>query len=303
MKKISISLLALTCLALSLTAGGKKELRSKEADQTRIYASEQGDIKVPAHPKRVVVLNAFVAGSVFKFYGPVVGHEKWTAVNPLFADYLKDSTEVDPENVEQVMALNPDLIITTGTNKHIKELSQIAPTIPMTYGKFNYLETVEEAAKIFGKEAEAEKWKKNFAEKVEAAGEEIKKKYGKDVSVSVMEAFGDNIYLYGDNWGRGTQLVYQQMGLKMPQAVKDVAMKDGYYAISAEVVPKYSADLMIFSKFKGADTSFLKTKTYQNIPAVKKNRVLVVDAESFYMTDPITMENQLKIIKDFFLKN
>ncbi len=302
MKKRFFILFIIGCIAFPVMGGGQQESSiNEDIDKTFVYSSELGDIELPKNPQRVVVLNAFVAGSIFKLYGDVVGHEKWTSVNPLFAEYMENSLQVDPESVEQVMSLNPDLIITTGTNKKIEELSSIAPTVQFSYGKLSYLDTIVEVGKVFGKEDEAKSWVKNFKNKVRAVGEQIKAKYGEDVTISVIEAFGDSIYLYGDNWGRGTQLVYQEMGLQMPESVKEVALKEGYYAISTEVIPKYSADLMILSKFEGSNTSFLDTETWKNIEAVKNSQVLEIPAESFYMTDPITLENQLKVIRNFFL--
>jgi len=102
--------------------------------------------------------------------------------------------------------------------------------------------------------------------------------------------------------GRGTQILYQEMGLQMTDAVQEVALTDGYYAISAEVVPDYAADLMIFTYFIGSNLSFETTETWTNIEAVKNNLVLKIEAESFYMTGPISLGYQLDTIEAYYLK-
>ncbi len=280
----------------------ESSVEEKEEATTIIYAAESGDIEVPADPQRIVVLDSSAAGAILMFDGDVVGHEVWTGGNPLFADYLKDSTEVAVDNMEQVMALNPDLIITGSNNENIKELSEIAPTVSFTYGKNTYLDAIIEYGKLVNKEAVAREWVVQFQEKAQKAGASFKEKYGEDVSISVMEGYGDEIYLYGDNWGRGTQIVYQEMGLVMPEAVKEVALTDGYYSISAEVIPKYQADLMVFAYFNGSNLAFMETETWKNLDAVKNERVLKAQAESFYMTGPITLEYQLQELENFFLK-
>ena len=38
------------------------------------------------------------------------------------------------------------------------------------------------------------------------AGKEIKAKIGEDATVSVIENFNKQLYVYGDNWGRGTEI-------------------------------------------------------------------------------------------------
>ena len=53
----------------------------------------------------------------------------------------------------------------------------------------------------------------------------------------------------------------------MPEKVKEMALKDGYYALSTEVIPDYAGDYVILSKYAEADTSFQETETYKNIPA------------------------------------
>lgn len=271
-------------------------------ESTFTYESEKGPIDLPIDPERIVILNSFAAGAILKFDGSVVGHELWTGGNPLFADLLKDSTEVAADNLEQIMALNPDLIIASSNDENLEELEQIAPTVALTYGRLSYLDVIVEIGRIVNKEEEAKVWVEDFNKRAVEAGKKMKDQYGKDVSITVIEAFGDELYLYGDNWGRGTQVVYQAMGLTMTEAVKEVALKDGYYAISSEVIPDYAADLMIMSYFNGSNMAFTETDTWHNIPAVKNDKVLKTEAEAFYMTGPISLEHQLNEIERFFLK-
>lgn len=91
------------------------------------------------------------------------------------------------------------------------------------------------------------------------------------------------------------------MKLKMPKAVEEHALKDGYYAISLEVLPQFAGDYLIFSKNADGDLSFTETETYKNIPAVKNNRVFEANAKEFYFNDPITLEYQLEFFKKHFL--
>lgn len=105
--------------------------------------------------------------------------------------------------------------------------------------------------------------------------------------------------MFGDNWGRGTEILYQEMKLRMPEKVKETALKNGYFALSPEVLPEFAGDYLIVSKNKEADNSFQETDTYKNMPAVKKHRVFEVNAKEFYFNDPLTLEFQL----DFFIKS
>lgn len=115
----------------------------------------------------------------------------------------------------------------------------------------------------------------------------------------MIESFDKELYVFGNNWARGTEILYQAMNLKMPTKVKEMALEAGYYAISAEVIPEYAGDYMIFSKNPDADNSFQETETYKNIPAVKNNRLFELNAKEASFSDPITLDSQL----DFFIKS
>ncbi len=232
---------------------------------------------------------------------PVVGVDSWSKMNPRFKNKLKDAKTVSDDNLEKIIALNPDLIIGLSNTKNIDKLKKIAPTVTYTYGKVDYLTQHLEIGKLLNKEDEAKKWIKNFKSRAHKEGDKIKDKIGKDATVSVIENFGKQLYVFGDNWGRGTEILYQEMGLKMPEKVKKMALKPGYYAISPEVLPEYAGDYIIFSKNSDTKTSFQQTQTYKNIPAVKKNHVFEVNAKAFYFNDPLTLDYQLSYFKKVFL--
>src|SRR5690606_18641376 len=122
-----------------------------------------------------------------------------------------------------------------------------------------------------------------------------------DATVSVIESFDKQIYVYGDNWGRGTEILYQEMKLNMPDKVKETALKEGYHALSLEVLPEFAGDYLIVSQFTDNDNSYMQTETFRNIPAVKNGRVFEVNAYEFYFNDAMTLDYQLEFFKDKFL--
>lgn len=274
---------------------------SNDKNKTISYQSENGPIEVPANPQRIVVLNSFVSGHVMALGGNIVGIDTWSKANPRYQKYLSNAIEVSDENIEKIIELNPDLIIVAPTNKNIDKLSKIAPTVTYTYGKVDYLTQYLEVGKLMNKEKVAQEWIDNFKERAQKAGEEIKAKIGENATVSVIESFDKQLYVFGDNFGRGTEILYKEMKLKMPEKVREKAQKQGYYAISPEVLPEFVGDYIVFSKNSSADNSFQETKTYKNIPAVKNNRVIEVNASEFYFNDPLTLDYQLDLLKTSLL--
>ncbi|ANF97481.1 iron-hydroxamate ABC transporter substrate-binding protein [Paenibacillus bovis] len=277
------------------SAAASQNSSSSDNATTITYQSETGPIEVPAHPQRVIALDGY-AGNVMKFGVPLVGVDSWTMASPNFKSYLDGVTEVSADNLEKIIELKPDLIIAGNTVKNADKLKQIAPLVTYTYNKVDYLTQVEEVAKAINKADEGAAWVADFKKRAAKAGSEIKAKIGDDASVTVMEGDSKQLYVFGDAWGRGTEIIYQAMGLKMPEKVKAMTSKDGYYDLSLEVLPDYLGDYVIYSKDPSVDASFQNTDTYKNIPAVKNKHVYEADARGFYFNDAVTLDYQLDFI-------
>lgn len=281
------------------TTGGNDSAAAETASGTVTYQSENGPIEIPANPKRIVALTN--APNVVALGGTLVGVDTWTMNNPLFTDKLKDVAIVSEENPEKIFALEPDLIIAGSHMKNLDKLSEIAPTIIYTWGKLDYLSQQVEIGKVLNKEAEAKAWVEDFTTRAKAVGEEIKAKIGKDATVSVLEYDSKSFYVFGNNWARGTELLYQMMELNMPEQAKKDALGPGYYTLSNEIIPEYAGDYIVLSQNKEAQNEFLQSNTWKNIPAVKNGHVIEIDTAASTYSDPVTLEYLLKIFKDGFL--
>ncbi len=306
MKKLLAPLFLL--LILIVSACGNDNIKTEDNDskdkgsKTITYQSETGPVKVPAHPKRVVVLSGYT-GDVLDLGVNVVGVDTWSKNNPTFKKQLKDVEEVSEDNLEKIIELNPDLIIALSTVKNVDKLKEIAPTVTYTWGKVDYLTQHVEIGKLLNKEKQAKAWTEDFKKRAETIGNDIRAKIGEKSTVSVIEAYGKDLYVYGNNWARGTEILYQTMKLNMPEKVKEDALKAGYYTLSSEVLPEYAGDYVILSKYSDSNTSFQNTDTYKNIPAVKNGHVFEMQGEGASFTDPITLEKQLAFFKKAFLEN
>ncbi|MDE0584676.1 iron-hydroxamate ABC transporter substrate-binding protein [Planococcus sp. A6] len=307
MKKLLFLSIALL-VTLALAACGSTEETTEETGgsegeangaETIQYESENGTVEVPADPQRVVALA--YGGNVMSLDVPLVGIDAWAIDNPNYEPYLDGVEEVSEENLEKIIELDPDLIIGYSTLQNVDKLEQIAPTVTYTYGKVDYLTQHLEIGKLLNKEDEAQAFVDDFKERAQAAGEEIKAEIGEEATVSVIENFDKQLYVYGDNWGRGTEILYQEMGLNMPEKVEEMALTDGYYALSQEVLPEYMGDYVIFSKDSEQDNSFQETDLYQNTPAVKNDQVFEADAKKLYFNDPISLDYQLELFQEKFL--
>lgn len=264
------------------------------------YESETGPVEVPKNPQRIVALTN--GPNVLALDGKIVGIDEWTNANPLFTDKLKGVEIVSEVNLEKIIELEPDLIIAGAQMQNIDTLSEIAPTVVYTWGKLDYLSQQIEIGKLLNKEKEAKEWVEDFKERTASLGEKIRAKIGEDATVSVIESGGKEMYVFGNNYARGTEILYQAMGLKMPDTVKEKALESGIYTISLELIPEFAGDYVILSKNPDVDNSFLETDSWKNIPAVKNGHVFEINTKASTYSDPITLENLLEIFEKSFLK-
>ncbi len=282
-------------------AASEPAAAEETASGTVTYESETGPVEIPANPTRIVALAN--APNVLSLGVTPVGVDQWTGANPLFTDKLKDVAVVSEEQPETVAAQTPDLIIAGSHMKNLDQLSKIAPTVVYTWGKLNYLDQQVEIGKLLGKEAEAQAWVDDFSKRASAVGDRIKAKYGDEVTVSVIEIDGKSVYLMGDSWARGTEIVYQAMGLKMPEKVREAVKAEGYYSLSLEVLPEYLGDFVLVSRKLDASDEVIGSEVWNQVPAVKEGHVIEFESRASSYSDPMTLENLLGIFEKGFLED
>lgn len=311
-KKLNLSMLLLLMMVVIISACGNNGTKSNEptgenktsvseekSEDTVTYQSESGPVKVPAKPIRIVALTN--APNVLALGGTVVGVDQWTGGSPLFTDKLKDVAIVTEDDPEGVALQNPDLIIAGTHTKNLDQLQKIAPTVVYTWGKLDYLNQQIEIGKLLNKEAEAKQWVEDFTKKATEVGNKVKAKYGDNMTVSVIELSGKDVYVMGDHWARGTEILYQAMKLKMPEKAKTDTLKDGYNTLSLEVLPQYIGDFVVVSRDISTDNEILKSSIWSKIPAVQNKQVIEIDTKASSYSDPTTLEYLLAIFEKGFL--
>jgi iron complex transport system substrate-binding protein len=296
---VIMSAIFLAACSQSEEEGNEQESEDNAAAETRTYASEEGDIEIPANPERVAVMAATYPGNFLELGVTPIAITDWSANSQFFGDQLKGAEVVAPDDYETLIELAPDLIITYTGDENMAKYKEIAPTIGMTYEKYGYIEQHLEIGKILGKEEEAQSWVDEWNAKAEEAKKTVQAAIGTDVTATVVETFGKDTYVYGQNWGRGTEVIYQALGIKAPEKVEAEAFGPGYKAISAEAIPEYAGDYIFVGEGANVSSStFMETDLWKNIPAVQKGNVIKFDSDSFYFNDPISIEKELEFIVD-----
>ncbi|MEK3979176.1 iron-hydroxamate ABC transporter substrate-binding protein [Psychrobacillus sp. FSL K6-2836] len=306
MKKLFIPILFLFVLIVSACGNNETEneentTKTEVESETFTYQSETGPVEVPKDPQRIIALTN--GPNVLALDANIVGIDEWTNMNPLFEERLGGVEIVTEDNLEKIIELEPDLIIAGSYMKNIDKLNEIAPTVVYTWGKLDYLTQQIEIGKLLNKEKEAIEWVNDFKERAESTGEAIRAKIGEDATVSVIESGDKEFYVFGNNYARGTEILYQAMNLKMPNKVQELALESGIYTFSSEMLPEFAGDYVILSKNPDVDNSFMDTELWKNIPAVKDNHIYEINTKASTYSDPITLDYLLEIFEESFLSN
>ena len=305
MKKfLSFATLTVTIFLLVACGSSSKSENSTSSDKVELSSKPKidgfhyyGDI--PKNPKRIASLSSTYTGYLLQLGFDPVTVTSYDAKNPVLKEKVKNAKVLMPEDLESIAKQKPDLIVVDASDKNIDELKKIAPTIAIDYGKNDYLEILNRFGQIFGKEKEADQWIADWKSKTADIGKQLKEKLGQNVTFTVVGLYEKEIYLFGNNWGRGGEVIYKSLGFDAPQKVKEEVFPSGYLQVSQETVSEYISDyVLVAAEDDKTGSALYESDVWKSIPAVQQNHILKVDANAFYFNDPLTLEYELKTIQD-----
>ena len=296
----------LTVTIFLLVACGSSSKSENSASSDKVELSSKPKIDgfhyygdIPKNPKRIASLSSTYTGYLLQLGFDPVTVTSYDAKNPVLKEKVKNAKVLMPEDLEPIAKQKPDLIVVDASDKNIDELKKIAPTIAIDYGKNDYLEILNRFGQIFGKEKEADQWIADWKSKTADIGKQLKEKLGQNVTFTVVGLYEKEIYLFGNNWGRGGEVIYKSLGFDAPQKVKDEVFPSGYLQVSQETVSEYIGDyVLVAAEDDKTGSALYESDVWKSIPAVQQNHILKVDANAFYFNDPLTLEYELKTIQD-----
>ncbi|MEJ7386104.1 ferrichrome ABC transporter substrate-binding protein, partial [Staphylococcus epidermidis] len=77
-------------------------------------------------------------------------------------------------------------------------------------------------------------------------------------------------------------VLYQAFDLKMPDKLNDLVKKEGWAEVKQEKIADYAGDYIVSTSEGKSKPAYEKTDLWQNIPAVQKDQVIQVQAETYW---------------------
>lgn len=276
---------ALTLTACADGAASSAATASRQSE-TRTVEHFRGSTEVPVDPQRVVVLDLGELDSAVALGVKPVGAVKAPVQEGLLSYLAAQSEgielvgEIGEPNLEQIAALEPDLIL--GSDVRVEdfydELSAIAPTVFTEGVGVTWKENLEVHARALGREDQADALMRDYDTRVQEVGEEV----ADETTVSVVRFVPGEIRLYARANFIGT--VLEDAGIARPPA-QDV--EEFSVTASPEQISLADGDVVFVGTYGDpAETdgpAVLAGPLWQRLPAVAAGDVHEVDDDVWFL--------------------
>ncbi len=275
-----------------------------EEGATRKVQTIKGEIEVLADPKRVVV-NWYI-GDVLALDLDVVGYYCWEQEAMPFYDRMMATTKIENWEPEEVMALEPDLIVTY-KEEDFDTFKGIAPVLVVKGSEMSPIERVQFLGEATGRTEEAQEAVGTFETKLADAKELLSGDWFAGKTFTINEDWGSSGAWAGiafEGSSRGGTLVYKFLGMTMPdnvQALVDESSDRDYALLSYEVSHEYFGDYIIWFDQEGTESEYKKTEIWNSIPAVVNGNIITIPGEKlglFYYSDILSLTAEIDYIVD-----
>jgi iron complex transport system substrate-binding protein len=265
-------------------------------EKTRAYTDLFGEVTVPTQPKKLLVTNTRYAEYLISLgvnpqvilYVPLIEPEYRADFFTSHGAELIEYPQYE-HNFELLLTLEADMIVAPGVGMEesvYEQLSKIAPTVAINAGP-SMDESMPLLAELFGKEAEYEAVMAAFNAEVEEAKKVLIEAVGEDRTVLVLRVEPKQYRFLGQHAAAGSsQLLYQQLGLKIPDKLADA--EAWFTALSLEILPEIDPDYIFVERriVEGADSTeswnqLMESNVWKSLKAVQAGSVFPLLTNDF----------------------
>ncbi|RKD76425.1 iron complex transport system substrate-binding protein [Sinobaca qinghaiensis] len=281
----------------------EESTQEESSGDTVTYEGPNGSFDIPADPQNIVVLAPSYVGYFLALDEKPIGATTQALENPYFDEEMTEGIEDlgDGTSVEQVLSLEPDLIVTLSSDENLEQLQDVAPTVTIDYGQLPFKEQLQEFGTMTGEEEAAEAWITEWDESIEANRASVEESVG-DRTISLIQPFEKGVYVFGNTFARGGEIIYDEFGLAAPDAVQEDAIDsgEGFVNVSLEALDDYAGDIIFTSPWQESETGsadeVYDSNVWQNLPAVQEDNVYELDTAASFFNDPVSLESQLDFV-------
>ncbi|MFO1443573.1 ABC transporter substrate-binding protein [Bacillus sp. Bva_UNVM-123] len=232
----------------------------------------------------------------------------------VYSPWLEDIKQVSPvkklNNYEQniastyqnIAAVHPDLIINYNTAKENKSLLSLAPVFGLPFMHISWREQFRLIANIVDRKEQVEEWFSHYDKRILMCNEWLDQRLGIRGTAIVWEIGTEAAYCINSSYGRGSHILYEDMGFQRPISVLNHNIeKSGFIEKEIEAIIDYPADYIFITALPTSSVAqkrvhhLFQSKAWQSMEAVRQNRVYIINqSHKFFGYDPLSTKAQLQ---------
>ncbi|MFJ7973641.1 ABC transporter substrate-binding protein [Psychrobacillus sp. NPDC096389] len=255
--------------------------------------------------KRIVVLNSNHTACLLALgLVPELGvYTTWMDnVQQVKSDKKIDIYSISAHSLsERVASVSPDVIIDYNKVSNYQKLLELAPILALPFMNMSWKEQFRLIATVVNRQSKVEAWLKQYDEIIWNFNRELDKQLGDRGTAIVWEINANSAYCFHSSFGRGAQILYEDIGFQYPHKLlkRKIAQK-GYLEIEVESIVDYPADHIFITGLPSnkegkerMDRLFL-SENWLEMEAVAKKQVYIMDQpDLFFGYDPLSSLAQI----------
>ncbi len=288
-----------------------RKLASSEAYTTHLRAAPPTADREAIRPQRIVGL--FLEDHLTVLGVKPLMQYSWSDYYQRYlSPYLEGVEKLDMgrPDFEQLRRARPDVILLgfasfAGDGRYDR-FAEIAPTYVFQQAMGDWRETLHSLGSLIGREAEAKQAVARYEVKVQEARELLSRKIGRETVAVLRLHFKDGLCLYGGSGGYTAPVLYEDLGLAMPQMLCDWRTQDmpGVMPVKLETVSALNADHLFLIVDEGQEeqaAQLMRDPSWSSLSAVGGGRVYVETTDVWMTFGIIAHERKIEHVLNALL--
>ncbi len=204
-------------------------------------------------------------------------------------------------NYQEITAACPDVIINYSGEMEKKVLLSLAPVFELPCKQLSWREQFRLIANLVDKQERFGTWLYQYDEQIADCNHILDQRVGKRGTAIVWEIAGNVAYCIDSSYGRGSHILYEDLGFSRPNTIvtQNIGLS-GYFTVDIEEIVHFPADHIFITALptmgvgKKRFIQVLQSERWRMMEAARKKQVYFIDQyELFYGYDPLSTAAQL----------
>lgn len=303
--KIKISVLLIGVLLILSACTGYRNLNVSEDGETRMLLTDEGgEIEVPNHPERVVLLRSVDIGNSLLLESNVVGVSD-VVEGSFIESQVKDAgiELIEHGDLDAIESLDPDLIVTYKHDEYLFDYEDITTTVAVNssppifmtpYRARQYLDHMYYISVILNQQELGDDFTEGLLNDHTVYRRQLPFDASTETAIVISELDG-KYYAHAEFNGYGTEAVYDIFGFEMSSDVNTLVNNPQEF--EADLTPYKSFEFdyaFVFVQDDDYDTSEMAATL-----GIEEDKLYVDSVREFRLNDLISVREQADILLEW----